>query len=220
MLEIERVGIHDNFFDLGGHSLKAIQLISRLQKRLHVKTDIAKILANPTIFELTRLLALEKPRALVEIPRLAYQPHYELSHAQKRIWVISYFQDGSTVYNAPGAYIVDGNLNIAALKRSFDLLIERHESLRTVFLLIDNEPRQKILLPADSGFTIKEIDVRGHKNSEHIITEILEKDAQQPFDLENGPLMRVSLRSWIQHSSYYQRWLVEGYFDQGISATV
>ena len=84
VLEIERVGIHDNFFDLGGHSLKAIQLISRLQKRLHVKTDIAKILANPTIFELTRLLALEKPRALVEIPRLAYQPHYELSHGQKK----------------------------------------------------------------------------------------------------------------------------------------
>lgn len=193
VLEIERVGIFDNFFELGGHSLKAIQLITRLHKRLNIKTDLAKILANPTINELARVLALEETSAFSEIPKLPLQEHYELSHAQKRIFVFSYFKDGSTIYNAPGAYLIKGSLDVAAFKRAFHMVIERHENLRTVFIQVNNEPRQKILSSAESKFEIDEIDYRSKSNSGDLIKKWLEKDARKVFDLEKGPLFRAIL---------------------------
>ena len=193
VLEMERIGVYDNFFDLGGHSLKAIQLISRLHKRLHVKTDIAKILSNPTIHDLSRVLELQQPGVFREVPRLPEQEHYELSHAQKRIWVVSYFGNASTIYNAPGAYLIEGKLQVTAFNSAFDLLIERHENLRTVFVMVDNEPRQKILRREQLGFTVRQIDLRAKTNSEEIITQWLEEDANKTFDLEKGPLMRATL---------------------------
>ncbi|MBC7828704.1 MAG: amino acid adenylation domain-containing protein [Chitinophagaceae bacterium] len=193
VLEIEKVGIYDNFFELGGHSLKAIQLISRLHKRLNIKTDIGKILSNPTIKELAHILALEKPSVFSEIPILPQRAYYELSHAQKRIWVVSYFKDGSTIYNAPGAYLIKGNLQVAAFKAAFDKLIQRHENLRTVFIQLENEPRQKILSLPETGFEIQEIDLRSKLNHEEVIKKWLEDDAALAFDLEKGPLLRATL---------------------------
>lgn len=193
VLELERVGIHDNFFELGGHSLKAIQFISRLHKRIHLKIDIAKILSNPTIAQLSEVLAKEKGSVFTEIPRVAEQEHYELSHAQKRIWVVSYFKDGSTIYNAPGAYLIKGNLQVTAFKRAFNRVIERHENLRTVFILVNNEPRQKVLTLHELGFEIHEIDLRDNVNSESFINKWLEDDARKTFNLEKGPLVRATL---------------------------
>ena len=193
VLDVDRIGIYDNFFDLGGHSLKAIQLISRLHKRLHVKIDIGKILANPTIHTLAKVLELEKPGSFTSIPRLPEQEFYELSHAQKRIWVVSYYDNSATIYNSPGAYLIEGNLDVAAFNRAFELLIQRHENLRTVFITVDGEPRQKILQPWQSGFTISNLDLRGKPDSDTVIRQWLEEDTSKVFNLEKGPLMRATL---------------------------
>ena len=71
--------------------------------------------------------------------------------------------------------------------------IERHENLRTVFIQVENEPRQKILSAAELGFQIQEVDLRKIVNTEEFINKWLEKDAREPFDLENGPLLRATL---------------------------
>ena len=193
VLEMDTIGVYDNFFDLGGHSLKAIQLISRLHKRLHVKTDIAKILSNPTINDLAKVLELEKPGSFTNIPKLPQQEHYELSHAQKRIWIVSYYDNSATIYNSPGAYSIEGNLSVDAFTRAFDRLIERHENLRTVFVMVDSEPRQKVLAADQLGFKIPYIDLRGTDDTNTIIKRWLEEDAGKTFDLEKGPLMRATL---------------------------
>ena len=193
VLDVDRIGVYDNFFDLGGHSLKAIQLISRLHKRLHVKIDIAKILANPTIHSLAKVLELEKAGSFTSIPRLPEQEYYELSHAQKRIWVVSCYDNSATIYNSPGAYLVEGNLDVPAFSRAFELLIQRHESLRTVFIMVDGEPKQKILQPSQSGFSVSNIDLRGKADSDTVIKRWLEEETSKTFNLEKGPLMRAAL---------------------------
>ena len=191
--KVERAGVNDNFFELGGHSLNAIQLTSRLHKLLNIKTDIGTIFSNPTIRQLGKALVLEKKNKFVEIKRLHDQEYYPLSHAQKRFWILSHFKDGSEAYNVSNAFIIVGNLNVAAFKAAFDTVIDRHEILRTIFVEIEGEPRQKILSLKASKFKIEEIDLQNKTNTEATIKNWLEEDSRQPFDLSNGPLLRATI---------------------------
>lgn len=193
VLNIEHVGVHNNFFELGGHSLKAIQLISRMHKRFNIQINIKDIFSNPTIKELSRILTRENSHQFAEIKRLPEQDLYELSHAQKRIWVLSHFKGGSLAYSVPTAYILEGILQVAAFKRAFDMLIERHEILRTVFVDINGEPRQKILPFAVSGFNMEEIDITDDPAVGVTIKKAIEIESKRPFDLAKGPLLRAIL---------------------------
>lgn len=193
IFQIKQIGIHDNFFELGGHSLKAIQLISRLRKQYNIATDIGKIFSHPTIRELSAVLSTKKPDQFIDIKRLPEQDDYELSHAQKRIWVLSHYKDGSIAYNVPGAYLIEGNLQVDAFRRALNMIIERHENLRTVFVETDGEPRQKIIPFSDLNFNIEEIDLREKSDGNAIINKWIENDARQAFDLSKGPLLRAAL---------------------------
>ncbi len=193
LFNTNKIGVNDNFFELGGQSLNAIQLSSRLNKLLNIKTDIGTIFSNPTIRKLSRALALEKKTQFTEIVRQTGKEYYELSHSQKRFWILSNFKHGSEAYNVSNVFEIEGELNVEAFKRAFDTVIERHEILRTVFADIDGEPKQKILSSKESGFKIIEKDLRNNKNAEQIIKKWIEDDALMPFDLKNGPLIRAVL---------------------------
>lgn len=193
LLDVERVGIHDNFFELGGHSLTAIQLVSRLNKRFHIQIDVQKIFAYPTIKELCHILPLEQLHEFNDIKRLPEQNDYELSHSQKRIWVLSHFKDGSMAYSVPTAYILEGNLSLEKLKQALDVLIERHEILRTVFIEVNGEPRQKILPSAAIRFVMEEVDLKADDKLELAIKKAIKIESSQPFDLTKGPLFRATL---------------------------
>ena len=193
ILMVNKVGVTDNFFELGGHSLNAIQLTSRLHKRLNIKIDIGTIFSNPTIRQLSLAIAREKQQLFVEINRLPNQEYYPLSHAQKRFWILSHFKDGSAAYNVASAFSIDGYFNIDAFKKAFDVVIERHEILRTVFVESAGEPMQKILSADRSGFEIETIDLQQQANPPLIIKQWLEADAKRPFDLTNGPLLRAAV---------------------------
>ena len=146
VLKLERVGLNDNFFELGGHSLLATQVISRVRHALNID------LALRTLFEHTNLHAFvqalgqgragDEP-ALVAVDR---QQPLLLSYAQERQWFLWQLEPHSGAYNIPLALRLHGDLDVAALARSFNTLIERHESLRTRFTQ-DQQARQ-ILMPA------------------------------------------------------------------------
>ncbi|HEV8084266.1 MAG TPA: amino acid adenylation domain-containing protein [Chitinophagaceae bacterium] len=193
LLSGQRVGINDNFFELGGHSLNAMQLSSRMHKLLNIKIDIGKIFSNPTIKELSAVLLLESQNKYNEIKRLPEQEYYDLSHAQKRFWILSHYKDGSKAYNFTAAYTIEGNLNKAAFNKAIQTVIERHENLRTVFKEIDGEPRQKILSPAELNFQIEEIDLRDNPNPDLIMKKRIESDSGLAYDLAHGPLLRAKL---------------------------
>jgi len=193
MLKVDRVGVNDNFFELGGHSLNAIRLTSRLHKLLNIKIDISAIFSNPTIRQLGKAIEREKQQLFVEIKRLPQQEFYDLSHAQNRFWILSHFRNGSEAYNVSKAFIIEGDFDISAFKHAFDVVIERHEILRTVFVNTTREAKQKILAPTASGFVIETIDLQQQTNPQVIIKQWLEEDAKRPFDLSKGPLLRTTI---------------------------
>jgi amino acid adenylation domain-containing protein len=118
------------------------------------------------------------------------QPHYELSPAQKRIWILHGLAGGGAAYHIVAANLLEGELNLASLQLAFDRVIERHEILRTVFK--ENEPgdiRQYILDAREINFSINCVVVE----ESHAIDTLLLQAKQQPFDLESGPLLRAHL---------------------------
>ncbi len=116
-----------------------------------------------------------------------------LSYAQERLWFLDQFESGSASYNMPGAVRLTGDLDIELLGRSLNEIIRRHEILRTTFAAVDGEPEQVIAPVMD--LEIRGIDLRdlSAERRESEIGHYLEADAQRPFDLAQGPLVRASL---------------------------
>ena len=121
------------------------------------------------------------------------QDHYEISHNQRQLWILDQFEENQLAYNIPLVFEMNGGVNFPALQNALSYLVKRHESLRTVIIVVDDEPRQKILEPEEAGVYIEYIDLKGESKPEEIATSIQEQDATSPFVLHLGPLMRVKL---------------------------
>ncbi|MCP4686918.1 MAG: amino acid adenylation domain-containing protein, partial [Desulfobacterales bacterium] len=209
VLGVKRVGIHDNFFELGGHSLKAMQIVSRIRQSMEVKIELKNFFNAPTVAGLAPLVRAADAEAFAAIRPAPTREHYNLSHAQRRLWLLHYMK-GASAYNMPAAYILeDVALDHGALEKAFNTLVERHEALRTAFVVVDGEPRQKIL--PRLRFTLRRIDPRGkeaaekraeklaekraEKLAEKLAGEMADQEASAPFDLASPPLLRaVSIR--------------------------
>ncbi|MCP4117659.1 MAG: amino acid adenylation domain-containing protein [Desulfobacteraceae bacterium] len=196
VLGLEKVSVESPFFEIGGHSLKAVQIVSRVHKAFNVGIRLKDFFDHPTIRQQARLLEGAAPSAVPSIDPVPVQPHYELSHAQKRLWVLSRMDADGTAHSMPGVYLVKGPLEKAILEDAFKILIERHESLRTTFPVIGGEPRQKIHPAAPGGFRIHEIHVDapgpdarpGDQAAPHVAAEV-----RRPFEPDRGPLVRITL---------------------------
>jgi len=193
VLNINRIGIDDNFFDLGGHSLKATLLISRVHKILDVRIPLAEVFKAPSIRGLARCvreMAGGKSR-YASIEPSEKREYYPLSSAQKRLYILQQIKTGSTRYNMPAAVVLEGELDREKLAAVFQQLIRRHESLRTSFHTLGDTPVQKIHDPVDSRQWT--VDSRGEPlcsplEPEHIIPKFV-----RSFDLSQGSLLRVGL---------------------------
>ncbi|WP_346656797.1 non-ribosomal peptide synthase/polyketide synthase [Pseudomonas sp. SWRI18] len=190
VLGVERVGLVDNFFELGGHSLLVMQVISRLRQLL------AREVALRTLFEQPQLegfvLALQTLDATPLAPPMhavARDRALLLSYAQERQWFLWQLEPDSAAYHVPTALRLSGQLDRAALQRSFDALLARHETLRTVFVSEGERTVQRIL-PASS----RELDYARFENtSPEQLQARVEAEIAKPFDLRQGPLLRVTL---------------------------
>jgi amino acid adenylation domain-containing protein/non-ribosomal peptide synthase protein (TIGR01720 family) len=220
VFRLDRVGVDEDFFELGGHSLRAMAMLPRIHQELGVDVSVGEVLAHPTIAALAALVATKAPAAAHAIARVPPADHYAVSHGQQRLWVISRIDEDSAAYNVSSAFDLRGALDLAALQRAFDALIERHESLRTVFVEVDDEPRQRVLAPfplpielidvarvddAGRGADPSDIgpggpgnrgaDLSGPPDTDQIdrLRTIAEQHASAPFDLARGPLLRVAV---------------------------
>lgn len=191
ILNIKRVGIRDDFFDLGGHSLKATSTISRIAKEFEVKLDLKDVFDNPTIEALSKVISSSSKREYKHIEVVEKQDSYELSSGQRRLWILDQLEENSLAYNMPASMILEGKFNETAFRKAFSYMIERHESLRTVFVTINGEPRQKIVDDQAPGFKI--IDLRSNIDNEEDAKKIVEKEITTSFDLESGPLIRFTI---------------------------
>ena len=194
LLERERIGTRESFFELGGQSLKAIKLIALVQQEFGVRLEVNDVFNHPTIAELALLLHSEDHERLLPIPAIPIQPDYELTHAQRRLWVIDQMEAGTNLmYNQPRAFLIENEVNVGIIVRAFMAMVERHEILRTVFVQVNGSPRQRVLPLETLDLTVERIDLRDDPQAELRAREIAKREAYVPFDLAKGPLLRAKL---------------------------
>jgi aryl carrier-like protein len=134
-------GIDDGFFDLGGHSLKAMQVTAQIYRDFGVQVSLRDVFDHPTIIAMGSLIdAAARSERWSHIPPAPPHDHYELSHAQRRLWLM-HQMDGAAAYNIPQAHVIGTEIDAAILEQALRTLIRRHESLRTAFVVVDGEPR-------------------------------------------------------------------------------
>jgi len=192
-LQNDEVHIHDNFFDCGGNSIKAAGLCSKIFSRFNTRVSLKTVFDNPTIAQLATIVAESEQRRHHAIEPLEEQEYYAVSNAQKRMWLLDQIEaDGIAAYNMPFVWEMEG-ADIAIMEQAFYKLFERHEILRTTFLKVNSEPKQRILAPGETGFSIRLVDLRQEPAQEQKVRELVNAENLAPFDLAKGPLVRASL---------------------------
>jgi amino acid adenylation domain-containing protein len=207
VLGVHQVGVYDNFFELGGHSLLATQLISRVRETFLVDLPLRNLFESPTIATLADNIAAAQHKAsgviippLDSLPRdaqlgLPIEP-VPLSFAQQRLWFLDQLEPNSPFYNLPEAVRLTGQLDESILEDCLNEVITRHESLRTTFQIANGKPVQRITPLTDTKrLEMVKTDLRHLEVAarEEKALQIAREEAQTPFNLATGPLLRARL---------------------------
>ncbi|MDB4951689.1 MAG: Malonyl CoA-acyl carrier protein transacylase [Gemmatimonadetes bacterium] len=196
LLGSPRIGIADNFFGMGGHSLTATRVVTRIRQAFGVEVPLRVLFEAQTLGALAERIDASLGRtgpaapALVPVPRDRPLP---ASFAQARLWFIERMVPGTATYNLPAPLPLPGSVDSVVLERALAEIVRRHESLRTTFAAPDGEPVQ-VIHPA-GGFRLETVDLRGVSVDERPaeLARVTGADVTRPFDLEAGPLFRATL---------------------------
>ncbi|MFL6292884.1 MAG: amino acid adenylation domain-containing protein [Thermoanaerobaculia bacterium] len=198
LLGVERVGIHDDFFQLGGHSLLVAKLASRVRQSFHVELPMVEVFKKPTVADLAEaVVRAEKAADVPELPPIRRAPRdrpIPLSFPQERVWFLDQLSAGGNIaYNFNVTLWFRGPLDVDALHRTLEEIVRRHEVLRTSFPAVDGRPVQ-VIMPA-GPVALPVIDLRGVPAEERqAVSERLVAEAmQKPFDVTKPPLIRWTL---------------------------
>ncbi|UHA73609.1 non-ribosomal peptide synthetase [Paenibacillus sp. 481] len=190
VLGVTTIGVKHNFFDIGGHSLRATTLVAKIHKQLKINVQLSDVFEYPTIEQMALVLSSKEEGSYVNIPALSEieseREYYPVSSAQKRMYILSHMEGGQINYNMPGALIIEGKLDRLRLEQAFQQLIDRHETLRTYFDLIDGEPVQRIDRHVE--FAI-EYGQASHEEA----AQVQVSNFVRPFNLAQAPLLRVGV---------------------------
>ncbi len=192
---IREVGIHDDFFELGGDSLKAITVLTEIHKQLETRMPIVQLFQTPTIADLAAYIDAAGTEEFLSIPVAEAKEYYPLSSVQRRLYILQQFEPGSTAYNNPLIFTLKGLLDIPRLEGAFQRLLDRHESLRTAFRLLPGEHVQ--FIRAGLGFRLEGYESSfsagnaGHRKDSGIERAVV--SFVRPFDLAEPPLIRAGL---------------------------
>ncbi|MFI6576649.1 amino acid adenylation domain-containing protein [Nocardiopsis sp. NPDC050513] len=187
VLGLDRVGAEDSFFALGGHSLTATRLVSRIRTELGREIGIRTVYDAPTAARLAERLG-SSGRARTGLAPERRPERIPLSFAQSRLWFLGKLEGPSATYNHPMALRLSGPLDVSALTAAVRDLVTRHESLRTVFPEADGQPHQRILDPGAPGTEVRTVPLdRARLDAE------LDRAAREPFDLSADPPLRARL---------------------------
>ncbi|MCG7317691.1 non-ribosomal peptide synthetase [Brevibacillus laterosporus] len=188
VLGVPKIGIHDHFFSLGGHSLKAMSLISLIQKEFGVDIPLRILFKTPTIQAIAKYLESgggDVDETYASIPTVPTKEFYPVSSAQKRMIILHQLAKEGTGYNIPTVMVIDGPLQYDRFELAVERLVDRHEILRTSFPTVNGESVQRV----NQNVNIK---INYLDSKEEQVDQVIEEFIQ-PFILESAPLIRIGL---------------------------
>ncbi|WP_207249022.1 non-ribosomal peptide synthase/polyketide synthase, partial [Pseudomonas sp. FW305-55] len=186
VLQVDQVGLNDHFFERGGHSLLATQVISRVRHALQLEVPLRALFEQPTLEAFADACAGLQASTARPLVALTRDRPLALSFAQERQWFLWQLDPSSAAYHVPSALHLRGRLDVAALEQAFQALVQRHEPLRTTFVEEGEHTWQRIHPSLALPIEHQQVEVSA-------IEPAVAQEIQRPFDLINGPLMRVKL---------------------------
>ncbi|MGG0120491.1 amino acid adenylation domain-containing protein [Bacillus paranthracis] len=184
VLGVEKIGINDNFFEHGGHSLRATMLMFKIHKQLNKEVSLKELFKYPTIKELGLYIENSEEKMYSKIEKIEEKEYYEASSAQKRMYMLQQFDKDSTAYNMPVIFELEGKVDKNKIEETFKKLTRRHEALRTYFEVFNGEIIQKL----QEYHELELVCRNENENIEDIINNFV-----RPFDLEKDTLFRVMI---------------------------
>jgi len=196
VLTVERVSMLDNFFNLGGHSLLATRVISRLRQAFEIDFSLSMMFEFPTVYQLservTELLKGNRAGLPGISPQASIRGRSPLSYAQQRLWFLQQLYPDSSIFNLIGAFRFDGDFDEGVFVSSVNKVIDRHEVLRSK--IISTDERHEMVID-EKKFAIESISLQDipENEREQALTRCIENLSEQPFELDQGGLLRVWL---------------------------
>ncbi|SMO63679.1 amino acid adenylation domain-containing protein [Melghirimyces algeriensis] len=197
VLNVEKISAEDHFFARGGHSLLAVQVISRIRNMWNIELPVRALFEAPSIAELAEQVDETVSESTEKVPLVPVERTEALpaSFAQQRLWFLEQLEGTSALYHIPLPLYIEGRLNQKALTSAIQEIVQRHEILRTTFKEVDGDVVQDIA-PAPSGWHIPLIDLSGEEGVElrsERVQRLIYQLAEETFDLAEGPLFRSHL---------------------------
>ncbi|VWX62459.1 Amino acid adenylation domain-containing protein [Burkholderiales bacterium 8X] len=189
-------GVTDSFFDLGGNSLRMTQVVSRVNARFDIELPLGELLEHASIAALAA--EVERHRGndagaasglrLAGPVAVGRDKPLPVSLSQRRMWVIQHFEPASTAYNVPIAIRVRGAFDVDVCQRAFDLMVARHEGLRTHFVMGESEPLQRIEPTASVPIELIDLRPLPAQDRNRAARSLLAERLARSFDLAKAPL--------------------------------
>ncbi|REH54898.1 amino acid adenylation domain-containing protein [Tenacibaculum gallaicum] len=184
IIGIEKIGVNDSFFDLGGHSLMISQVINKIYKELNRTISFKVFYKNPTIQGVIKNL---KNQSFLSIDKAPKKECYKVTFSQLRVWVLSQLHNAEKAYNVTAAVRLSGELNIQDLSNAFQQLIDNYEILRTAFIL-DQEGQLKQYILKYKKVDLKVVDFSSMKNNQDNEINNYIQDLEINYNFETGNL--------------------------------
>ncbi|UCH92900.1 MAG: amino acid adenylation domain-containing protein, partial [Candidatus Aminicenantes bacterium] len=202
VLGLRRIGIDGNFFELGGHSLKGTIMISKLQPEFNIRLPLAQLFKSPTIRKLSQYIKKQVEDKYIPIEAVEEKEYYILSSAQKRLYILNQVEFASTSYNIPAVYQLEKEPDRKRLEDAFRQVIQRHESFRTSFITVNDEPVQKIQDEVEfeiEYFNLATENTEGTRGLAPLFKP--EKNFIHPFALSRAPLLRTGIINTVENKT-------------------
>lgn len=197
VLGVERVGIHDNFLEVGGHSLMATRVMSRVRGTFQLEIPLRALFDAPTVNGLAEhvesAIRARQNFPVSPLEAVSKRNDLPLSFAQQRVWFFDQMEPGNPAYNIPFAVRLKGELDHAALELALTEIVRRHEALRTTFPVVDNVPVQHVAPPRNVALPLFDLSALSERERELEVESLATAEARKPFDLAHGPLLRITL---------------------------
>jgi amino acid adenylation domain-containing protein len=189
---MDTISIDHDFFKHGGHSLKAVQMLTRIQKHFNVKISLKEFFSGATIRQLANIIVSVEVQGMSDSIVTVHGDCFPLSSAQKRMVVLQHLDPEGCGYNIPIMRVMEGDPDFHKVEHAFRLLIQRHETLRTSYAMKDGQPVQTIHPNVDFKVEYfnreKENRFENHEETDRLIKAFI-----RPFDLSRAPLLRVGI---------------------------